>query len=500
MLDPQGYITSWNEGARRMKGYEAAEVLGEHYSRFFPPDQVSAGAPALELERARIEGRYETAGLRVRKDGSQFWASAVVTRINDAAGRLVGFSKVTRDLTESKRAEEELEGRERRFRLMISGVKDYAIFMLDPGGHVASWNEGAFRLKGYTEKEILGQHLSRFYCPEDQAAGKPQRLLQTALKQGRVDDEGYRVRKDGSRFWASVVITRVTDSDGSVLGFTKVTRDLTERKRAEEALRAANESLERRVRERTSELEAALKARDEFLSIASHELRTPLTALKLQLQVAFRNLRRQSQAPTYESVAATYDKILKHSLALEELVEDLLDVSRAQSGRLDLSLSDVNVGALVQEISGRFAEQASTGANVFELDVESLIAHWDPRRIGQVLTNLISNAIKYAPNSPIRVSVKRQGTNASLVVEDFGPGIPEAQQAKIFERYERAGASRNVRGLGLGLYITRRIVEAHRGRIHVESELGKGSRFIVELPLTPARTGTHTELEDSLSG
>lgn len=496
MLDPEGYVTSWNEGARRLIGYEAHEVLGEHYARFFPADQVRDGAPAHELERARTEGRFETATLRLRKDGSYFWASVLMTRMDDSSGHLLGFSKVTRDLTERKRAEEELEQRERRFRLMISGIQDYAIFMLDPAGRVASWNEGARRLKGYTEEEILGRSHAEFYAPEDRVAGKPQRMLERALTEGSVEAEGYRVRKDGTRFWASVVITRVMDRDGSVLGFTKVTRDLTERKRAEEALRAANEGLEERVRERTRALEAALKARDEFLSIASHELRTPLTALKLQLQVSIRNLRRQGQVPSYDSLTASYGKLLKHSVALDELIEDLLDISRVQSGHLDLALSDVQVDALVQEVAARFAEQAATAGCELELHTQPLLAHWDPRRIGQVLSNLISNAIKYAPNGPIRISLQRQGADAEIVVADTGPGIPIEHQGKIFERYERGLASRNVRGLGLGLYITRRIVEAHRGRIHVESELGKGARFVVVLPLMPALSGSHTELEE----
>jgi PAS domain S-box-containing protein len=371
---------------------------------------------------------------------------------------------------------------------MVSSVRDYAIFMLDPDGRVASWNEGARRLKGYEQSEILGKHFSVFYPSEDVHDGKLERKLEKVLEEGRVEDEGWRVRKDGSRFWASVVITRVSDADGNLLGFTKVTRDLTERKRADEALRQANESLEVRVRERTAELQAALSARDEFLSIASHELKTPLTALKLQLQMTHRMLRAAQGSPASASAATSaFERTLKQTVALEDLVEDLLDVSRGQTGRLEYHPSEMSVGALVQEIVERFAGGDETLKSRITLDQSSeQVAYWDARRMGQVLMNLLSNAIKYAPDSPIRVTVRAVGTSVEMVVEDHGPGIAPDKQALIFERFERAGASPNVGGLGLGLYITRQIVHAHGGVIRVESQPGKGTRFVVTLPVTPA--------------
>jgi two-component system, chemotaxis family, CheB/CheR fusion protein len=496
MLDPEGCIASWNEGARRLKGYEASEIVGQHYSRFFTVDDIASGLPREELEEARIEGRYEAEGWRLRKDGSRFWANVVVTRMNDSRGTLIGFSKVTRDLTEKRRTEKELERREKRFRLMISGVRDYAIFMLDADCRIASWNEGARRLKGYEEEEILGKHFSIFYPPEDLAAGKVKREIEVVLREGRVEDEGWRVRKDGTQFWANVVITRMVDDDGQLIGFTKVTRDLTERRNAEQALRRANETLETRVRDRTADLESALRSRDQFLSIASHELKTPLTSLKLQLQMARRALDGQTALPAVQA-ARTFDRSLKQAIALEELVDDLLDISRIQTGTFQLELADVNVAGLVEDVVARFADQASQSRTAIDVDVEDgVLARWDERRIGQVVVNLVSNALKYAPGSPIRTSLRREGSRARIVVEDSGPGVSPEHQATIFDRFERAGASISVGGLGLGLFISRRIAEAHGGTIEVQSEPGRGARFVVELPLVAGAADVRADLGD----
>ncbi|MBX5480568.1 MAG: PAS domain S-box protein [Myxococcaceae bacterium] len=488
MLDPEGRVVSWNEGARRMKGYETSEILGEHYSKFFLPEELAAGVPDLELEHARVEGRYETEAWRTRKDGSRFWANVVITRINDHAGKLIGFSKVTRDLTERRQAREALETSEQRFRLMIASVRDYAIFMLNPRGEVSSWNEGARRLKGYEESEILGQHFSIFYPPEALAAKRPEAEMEIALREGHVEDEGWRVRKDGSRFWANVVLTCVRDPSGKVLGFTKVTRDLTERRRAHEALRRLNESLEARVAERTEELEHALAVRDEFLSIASHELKTPLTSLKLQLQMARRAIDVASgRTLSPDAAARAWDRAIRASTALEELIEDLLDVSRIRTGRFAIDLKDVDVSALIDEVVTRLAAQAAQAEATISVDAEpSVYARWDQRRVAQVLTNLIYNALKYAPKSAIHVTSRRFGDRVRIAVRDHGPGLRPEQQEKLFERFERAGASPNVGGMGLGLFISRRIVEAHQGKIGVVSEPGAGATFEFELPLWPS--------------
>jgi len=236
MLDPTGHVVSWNVGAERIKGYTEQEIRGKHFSVFYPAEDIAAGKPARELEIATAEGRVEDEGWRLRKDGTRFWANVVITALFDDQRQLRGFGKVTRDMTDRRAAEEALRDSEERFRLLVQDVSDYAIFMLDPTGHVESWNAGAQRIKGYTEQEIHGKHFSVFYPTEDIALGRPEHNLETALLEGRVEDEGWRVRKDGTRFWANVVITALYGDQRRLRGFSKVTRDMTERREAEQSL------------------------------------------------------------------------------------------------------------------------------------------------------------------------------------------------------------------------------------------------------------------------
>jgi PAS domain S-box-containing protein len=243
MLDVRGRVVSWNAGAERLKGYSAAEIIGQHFSRFYPPEDVRARKPERELQVAAAEGRWEEEGWRVRKDGSRFWANVLITAIRSADGELLGYAKVTRDVTERHETERALRETDERFRLIVEGAKEYALLMLDPEGRVVSWNAGAERLQGYRSEEIVGQHFSRFYPPEDVQAGKPERALEQAAAEGRWEDEGWRVRKDGSRFWASDIITALQNAEGAPLGFAKLTRDLTERRRADVAQRQNEERL-----------------------------------------------------------------------------------------------------------------------------------------------------------------------------------------------------------------------------------------------------------------
>jgi PAS domain S-box-containing protein len=241
MLDPEGYVVSWNSGAAAIMGYTADEIIGKRFTRFYPQDTADSGHPDHELVIARESGRFEDEGWRVRKDGRRFWANVIITALRNAAGELIGFAKVTRDLTERRKAEEQLRLNEMRFRTLVQGVRDYAIFMLNPDGTVATWNEGAQRIKGYTAAEIIGSHFSRFY-PRDAIERRfPDYELATATTEGRFEDEGWRVRKDGSLFWANVVITALRDDAGRLIGFSKITRDLTERRRHENILRASEE-------------------------------------------------------------------------------------------------------------------------------------------------------------------------------------------------------------------------------------------------------------------
>ncbi|HEY8944379.1 MAG TPA: PAS domain S-box protein, partial [Polyangiaceae bacterium] len=241
MLDVNGCVATWSAGAEKIKGYKANEIIGQHCSAFYTPEDLARGAPEQELERASRLGRVEEEGWRLRKDGSRFWAHLVITALRDDSGTLRGYGKVTRDLTTRRVASEQLQSAEQRFHHLVDAVIDYAIFLLDPTGHVSTWNSGAKRVKGYTAEEIIGNHFSIFYTPEDRVAGKPEAILEAVRQRGRFEDESWRVRKDGTRFWANVIITALRDEQGTLVGFAKVTRDLTDRRRAEEALRRSEE-------------------------------------------------------------------------------------------------------------------------------------------------------------------------------------------------------------------------------------------------------------------
>jgi PAS domain S-box-containing protein len=318
MLDPSGRVATWNAGAERIKGYKADEIIGRHFSMFYPEVDVEAGKCEHVLAVARNEGHYEEEGWRVRKDGSRFWALVVLSAVRDGDGRLVGFSKVTRDLTDRKRAQDEQVARleaEERYRLLVDSVKDYAIFMLDATGHVATWNAGAERINGFRAEEIIGRHFSQFYPEADVKAGKCEMELAGATRDGRFEDEGWRIRKDGSTFWANVVISAVRDRHGNLVGFSKVTRDLTERKRLEEE-RAARLAAEQSSR-----------AKDEFLAMLGHELRNPLAPILTAIQLL--KLRGEEAVKEHEVI----ERQVNHMMTL---VDDLLDVARVTRGKLEL--------------------------------------------------------------------------------------------------------------------------------------------------------------------
>lgn len=466
LLDPVGMVLTWNPGAQAIKGYTAEEIVGRPFSTFYTEEDRRAGKPERLLAIASREGRVEDEGWRVRKDGSRFWADVVLTAIHDDDGRLTGFSKVTRDLSTRRQSEESLRQSEERFRVLVQSVKDTAIFMLDPLGRVATWNAGAERIKGYEPHEILGLHFSTFYPPEERTSGKAERELETAKREGKFEEEAWRVRKDGSRFWANVVLEPLRDSDGHLLGFAKVTRDLTERKAADaERLRLAH-------------AQEAIRLRDEFLSIASHELKTPITAMRLQLQSLLRDVAENSRQHTKAT------KAYRGLLRLSELVEALLDVSRIATGKLTLTPVALDLSELAAEVVERFQDQALHARAKLSLSSPSPIqGKWDRLRIEQVLSNLIANALRYAAGSEIKVDIRGERGEAVLEVSDGGPGIAAAERQRIFERFERAASPQHFGGLGLGLYVAKQIVEAHHGSIAVEDVQPTGARFRIRLPL-----------------
>ena len=483
LLDLNGVIRSWNLGARLIKGYQAEEIIGQHFSVFYSPEDQARSYPQHELEVAKSVGRYEDEGWRIRKDGTKFWVNVVLTCLRDADGHPVGFAKVTRDLTIRRQQEEKLRVSEERYRELVSSVKDYAIFLLDRNGIVTTWNTGAENLKQYKPSEIIGQHFSKFYSQEDLAAAKPARELEVATATGRYEEEGWRLRKDGSRFWANVVLTAIKDKAGAVTGFSKVTRDMTLRKNLEDKLLRANEDLDRKVVERTFQLENALSSRDRSMSILSHELRTPLTSLRIDSQLAKRALAQGQSEALFEKTKDFITNAENQILRITKLVDDMLDVSKVSMDRLSMDVTQFNLSDVVQETVARQQQIATAMGVNFTCNVDpQVIVLADQFRIEQVVNNLLSNAIKYGGGKSVGVKCTRNGSQASIAVIDFGSGISSDDTKRIFQPFERVGDTNRASGMGLGLYICKKIMELHAGTIDVASQPGKGSVFTVRLP------------------
>ncbi|WP_457391753.1 hybrid sensor histidine kinase/response regulator [Roseateles sp. P5_E1] len=488
MLDPAGHVLTWNAGAERFKGYKADEIIGSHFSRFYPPEALARQLPAHELEMAAREGAFEDEGWRVRKDGSLFWANVVITAMRDPTGRLVGFAKVTRDLTQRRNHEEALKRSEERFRLLVEGVADYAIFMLDVNGRVSSWNEGAQRIKGYAAEEILGEHFSVFYPPEVRASGWPEYELQQAQEVGRFVDTGWRLRKDGTSFWAQVSITALRDETGQLIGYAKLTRDLTATMRIE-AMEIANREHEEILdAERNARIAAqrATRIKDEFLATLSHELRTPLTAILGWTQV----LLRAKPGDERVNVQRAIEVIDRNARAQVQLIDDLLDLNRIMTGKLRLDLQQLSMANVIQAAVETVAPSASAKGVELQslLDTGPAMVNGDSGRLQQVAWNLLNNAIKFTPaGGRVQVLLQRVDSQVEFSVSDTGIGIPAAFLPQVFDRFTQqdGSTSRAHGGLGLGLAICKQLIELHGGNIRAESAgEGRGASFFVRLPLS----------------
>jgi PAS domain S-box-containing protein len=362
------------------------------------------------------------------------------------------------------------------FRLLVEAVEDYAIFLLAPDGRILTWNLGAQRIKGYTADEIIGQHFSRFYTPEEQEAGRPATLLGWAAEYGRFEDEGWRVRKDGTRFWADVILTALRDETGQPYAFAKITRDLTERRAAEERERAL--LVEREAR---SAAEEALHARDRFLSIASHELKTPAASLSLTVE----SLQRASAGGRLdgERLTAGLARLATATTRLGILVDELLDVSRLSAGRIEFRNEPTDLVALARDVVDRFTA-ADGEPRISLLGSDEAWVSGDASRLDQVVTNLIDNAVKYSDgDAPVELEVAEADGGVTVAVRDRGFGLDDEATARLFEAFGRGLNSEHIPGLGLGLYISHQIVERHGGRIEARARPdGRGSEFTVWLP------------------
>jgi PAS domain S-box-containing protein len=488
MLDTAGHVTTWNPGAQKTKGYAADEIIGRHFSEFYTPEDRAAGRPAQILETVRRDGRYEEEGWRVRKSGARFWAWVVISILRDENGQHIGFAKITRDLTERRAAEEKLRASEERFRLLVASVADYAIYLLSPTGHVQTWNLGAQRMKGYSAEEIIGQSFELFFREEDRADHKPQRELQVASSVGRFEDEGYRVRKDGTSFWANVVLTAIRDEQGGLLGFAKVTRDLTERRQAEDTERQlmraeAARTLAEAVARKSDE---ANRVKDEFLATVSHELRTPLNAI-----VGWASILKQRELdPT---TTRAIEIIERNAHAQVKIIEDILDVSRIITGKMRIDPQPADLVAITNQAIEVTRHSAAAKQIRVEFSQASeqcwLVA--DGERIQQVIWNLISNAIKFTgPGGAVSLRIERNESSVSLAVTDSGIGLDAELVPALFERFKQADSSttRRFGGLGLGLALVRHITELHGGSVFATSPgRGRGSTFTLTLPTRVAR-------------
>jgi PAS domain S-box-containing protein len=413
MLDPDGRIASWNAGAERTKGYKAAEIIGQHFSTFYPKEDVRSGKPQRLLALAESEGHVEDEGWRIRKDGSRFWANVTITAIRDASGSLVGFGKVTRDLTERRLAEVALRRSEERARLFVDAVQDYAIFMLDPEGYVSTWNTGAERIKGYKAREIIGQHFSRFYQEEDVRAGKPAWELDVATKEGRFEDEGWRVRKNGSRFWANVIITPVKDSAGDLLGFTKVTRDFTERMLAQKSLEESKRRLqesEKSLRDLSLHL---LRTQDEERRQIGREIHD---SLGQYLSVLKMKLDSMSSSPTVEESTQCANIV-------EECVKEVRTISYLLYPPM---LEEMGLKSAIPWYLDGFSNRSGIDTTFHASDDFERLSRDAELVLFRVLQESLTNVQRHSGSKTADIRISRTDNAVTLLVTDRGKGLPTA--------------------------------------------------------------------------
>jgi PAS domain S-box-containing protein len=479
MLNPDGIITSWNAGAERIKGYAEADVIGQHFSRFFTPEDRAAGKPERALKTARETGRFEDEGWRVRKDGSRFWALAVLDAIRDADGNLVGFAKITRDMTERRAAAEALAESERRFRLLVTSVVDYALFMLNREGYVTNWNPGAQRIKGYTPDEIIGRHFSVFYAEEDRAAGIPAKALETAAREGKFETEAWRMRKDGSRFWANVVIDPIRDESGNLLGFAKITRDISDRRALEQAKEQLHQSQK-------------METVGQLTGGVAHDFNNLLQVIRSNLEALERN------PPSPESVDADrHARWVRSALRgvdrAAALTHRLLAFARQQP--LEPKPLDPNklVGGMSDLLRRTLGETIA---------IETVLAGglWrtfaDPNQVESAILNLAVNARDAMPEGG-QLTIETANTYLDeayagahqevtpgqyvmIAVTDTGTGMSKETVAKAFEPFF---TTKDIgKGTGLGLSQVYGFVKQSGGHVKIYSELGEGTTVRIYLP------------------
>ncbi|HEU4709679.1 MAG TPA: PAS domain S-box protein [Methylophilaceae bacterium] len=474
MLDPDGHVVSWNAGAHRFKGYTAQEIIGQHFSVFMTPEDRAQGVADRALQVAAQQGEFESEGWRVRKDGSRFWAHVVIDPIRSDDGELLGFAKITRDITEKKKAQQALRESEEQFRLLVQGVTDYALFMLNAEGIVTNWNPGAARLKGYTADEIVGSHFSRFYTPEDIERGLPARALRIAADTGRFEHEGWRVRKDGSRFMAHVVIDAIRNEMGELVGFAKITRDITEKKQAEDALKKADEALFQAQK---------MDAIGKLTGGIAHDFNNLLSVVASGLDVLLMQQEGGSESKMLESMQRAVMRGRK-------LTQQLLSFARQQP----LAAEKHSVNKLIEGFED-ILRRACSSLVRFDIRLGRGIKPMlvDAPRFESALLNLVVNACDAMPQGGIitltteNVRLKENevghlaaGDYVRISIRDTGIGMPPATRARAFEPFY---TTKEVgKGTGLGLSQVYGFIVQSGGDVELESTVGKGTTVSLYLP------------------
>ncbi len=479
MLDASGIVTTWNPGAQRFKGYAANEIIGQHFSRFYTEEDRKTGLPSRALETAEREGKFEAEGWRVRKDGSRFWAYVVIDPIRDRAGQIIGFAKITRDLTERKAAEQVLHRSEEQFRLLVQGVSDYAIYLLDLEGNITSWNLGAQRIKGYFANEIIGQHFSRFYTDEDRAAGLPQVALETVRKQGRFEKEAWRVRKDGSRFWAHVIIDPIRDDEGNAIGYAKITRDITERRKAEEELQKAREfTLQAQKLEAIGQLTGGI----------AHDFNNLLMAVLGSLELLRKRL------PDDPKSIALLENAAQGAQRGTTLTKRMLAFAR----NYEMKKEAIDIPTLVHGMKELVERSMGPSFNIeirFPLSLNPVEA--DANQLELALLNLSLNARDaMADGGDIILAAREENISAGhrsglkagryirLSVTDTGEGMDQETLLKATEPFfTTKGVGK---GTGLGLSMVHGFAEQSGGRFILHSQKGAGTTAELLLPIAKA--------------
>jgi PAS domain S-box-containing protein len=486
MLDPGGHVVSWNPGAERFKGYTEEEILGRHFSTFYIPQDREQDRPGIALRTATEQGRFEGEGWREKKDGSRFWAHVVIDTIRDKKGNLVGFAKITRDLTERKKAEELLRQSEQQFRLLVQGVTDYAIYMMDPGGHVSSWNAGAERIKGYKPEEIIGQHFSRFFRRKDREAGLPDKAIKCAMEEGRYESEGWRIRKDGTRFWANAVVDAIHDEAGKLVGFAKITRDITEKRVAEQNLVEAREELfQAQKMETVGQLTGGM----------AHDFNNLLMAIQGSLDLLNKRI------PFSRDTAPLIANALQATQRGASLTQRMLAFSRKQ----ELKFDSVDVIELIKGMTDLL--QRSLGPTIIvetQFPTKLPPVRSDANQLASAILNLALNARDAMPRGGFltigaRICAGDRTTHPDLKaaqyvclwVQDEGEGMDEETLVHaVTPFFTTKGVGK---GTGLGLPMVQGLMAQSQGKLALRSKKDEGTIAELWLPVTDAVT---TDIEE----